>query len=92
MARTLLDNPGKLVTCPECGHEFALPTLPQARAGELEEIDAVEAARMKRREVAQARTLEDLQAIGRQRGYRPGWAHHVWKERHAQTEPERRYG
>lgn len=78
--------------CPECGHEFAPVVLPQARAGELEEIDAVEAARAKRQEVAQARSLEELQAIGRQRGYRAGWAWHVWKERQRGAEREWMYG
>lgn len=67
--------------CAECGHEFAAPALPQASPEELEEIDAVEVARAKRREVATARSLDDLQALGRRRGYRPGWAHHIWRER-----------
>ena len=79
--------------CPECGHVFErLPMEPQHSAGELEEIDAVAVARAKRQEVAQARSLEDLQAIGRQRGYRAGWAYHVWRERQRNAEQERRYG
>ena len=32
-------------------------------------------------ERAQAKSLEDLQALAAQRGYAPGWAYHVWRNR-----------
>jgi hypothetical protein len=31
-----------------------------------------------RREIGRAQTLEDLRAIEQQRGYKPGWANHVY--------------
>ncbi len=68
--------------CPECGFVWAHPVeAPPVVDAELEEIDAVAVAREKRREVAQAQSLEDLKRIGQSRGYRPGWAYHVWNER-----------
>lgn len=75
-------------TCPECGcvFEWAREAFepPPTVAGDLEMIDAVALARERRREVDQARTLEDLQAIGRARGYKSGWAWHRWRERQQQ--------
>jgi DNA repair protein RadD len=71
-------------TCPECGCVFewaSAGSMPDTVSGELEEIDAVAVARQRRWEVMRARTLEDLQAIGRARGYKMGWAYHVWRER-----------
>ncbi len=81
--------------CPECGHEWErLPEAPPVVDAELEEIDAVAVAREKRREVAGARSLEDLKRIALARGYKAGWAYHIWKERGAAPEPVRsaRYG
>lgn len=80
-------------TCPECGCIFAwaqaeTPEAPPTVAGDLEEIDAVAVARERRREVARARSLEELQEIGRARGYKSGWAWHRWREK--QTASERR--
>ena len=71
--------------CPHCGFEYA----PDARDieqvdGELQEIDEEQAEfmrRQRRSEVGRARTLEDLQEIARERGYKPGWARHIWKAR-----------
>ncbi|MCP5197017.1 MAG: DEAD/DEAH box helicase family protein [Gammaproteobacteria bacterium] len=78
--------------CPECGQAFSVADLPLPVAGDLEEVDAVAVARAKRQEVAQARTLDELQMIGRQRGYRAGWAHHVWRERQHNEEWQQRRG
>lgn len=83
--------------CPDCGCSFewarAEVAPPPTCAGELEEIDAVAVARERRREVARAETLEDLQAIGRARGYKAGWAYHVWRERQmGLRQSEVRYG
>jgi superfamily II DNA or RNA helicase len=70
-------------TCPACGH--AAPV--QAREikqveGTLEEVRRGEAAKVdRRREVGRAQTLEQLQELGRQRGYKPGWALAVWNAR-----------
>lgn len=71
--------------CPQCGNIY----LVQARQleeeeGELQKVDketrdavAIE----KRRQVGRAQTLEELQALGKERGYAPGWAHHVHRSR-----------
>jgi superfamily II DNA or RNA helicase len=74
--------------CPECGFVWEQPessqrSLPETQDGELEQIDAVAVARAKRDEVRRARTLEELIALGEQRGYKPGWAYHEWQRRHA---------
>lgn len=70
--------------CPYCGVQAALTPR------EVEEIqaDLVEADRellkaARQREVQRARTLEDLIAIGKARGYRDGWAYHRWAGRTA---------
>ncbi len=75
------------MTCPECGHEWEVaPVAPPVVEAELEEIDAVAVAREKRREVAAARSLEDLKRIALARGYKAGWAYHVWKERQQEAQ------
>ena len=72
-------------TCPKCGTEYP----PQSRdvetkTGELERLDAahVELERQRRKkEQRNARTLEDLIALGKQRGYSHGWAYQIHKLR-----------
>lgn len=70
---------GLLRSCPECGHE---PEVDRSRKidevdGELVEIEA----KQKRFEVAKARSLEQLRKIAEQRGYKRGWAEHVYRSR-----------
>jgi DNA repair protein RadD len=67
--------------CRECGHVFA----PQERR-ELQQVDGelVEMAmRAKRREQGSAQSLQDLIALGQQRGYKnpAAWAKHVFAAR-----------
>ena len=75
--------------CPSCGHKFirqegGIQNLP----GELQELRREEAQRrVRRREVGQARTLEQLLEVAKQRGYKPGWAYRMMESRKA-----RRYG
>ena len=71
--------------CPECGHLFA----PERRElqhvdGELVELQQVE----RRREQAQAGTLDELIAIGRRRGMKSphGWARHVMAARQSRQQ------
>jgi hypothetical protein len=45
------------------------------------QVDALEVRRRAKLEQAKARSLEELRAIGAARGYRPGWADHVWRAR-----------
>jgi DNA repair protein RadD len=62
--------------CTECGHRFA----PEVRELQVVEGELVElVARARRREQGSAQTLEDLIALGRQRGMKNphGWARHV---------------
>ena len=66
--------------CPECGHQFR----PEKRqlvtvAGELKEVNQQELRRLRRREQSEARTAEQLEALGKQRGMKnpKGWARHV---------------
>lgn len=71
--------------CPSCGHQYA----PAAREikqvdGELIQITdqiAERLRRQKRQEVGKAQTLEQLQELERQRGYKPGWARMVFDAR-----------
>ena len=62
--------------CPDCGHEFVVERRElQTVDGELQEVTSVD----RKREQAQANTLEELIAIGRRRGMKSpaGWARHV---------------
>lgn len=77
--------------CPECGTLFEIIGREvEEVAGELREIDrlAEEAARKdeqrrERSEIGQAKTREALEAIARQRGYKPGWVDYIMKAREA---------
>jgi DNA repair protein RadD len=74
--------------CPECHHRFA----PERRElehveGQLQELERAAAQQERRREQAQARTIQELVAIGRKRGMRNPymWAHHVQQSREAKA-------
>ncbi len=74
--------------CPECGHRFAperreLEHLP----GQLQELQRQAQQQERRREQAQARTMQELVAIGKRRGMqRPqAWAAMVLKAREAKA-------
>ncbi|MBF0148190.1 MAG: DEAD/DEAH box helicase family protein [Magnetococcales bacterium] len=68
--------------CPSCGHVYKIQERHVEQVdGELKAVDQEKIRRVRRKEVAQAKSLEELQAIGRQRGYKQGWAHHVWAAR-----------
>lgn len=84
--------------CPECGL-ITLQPLPQVNAsGELVELTAEKLAWLKEKEkkksIAEfkaAKTLEQLIELGKQRGYKPGWAYKIdadrkeWKEKNGTT-------
>jgi len=68
--------------CPCCGHEFPVKPKRQLtqREGELKEMrrqDAIE-RREKRKEQGRARTLPELLALARKKGYKPGWAYKIF--------------
>lgn len=72
-----------LPACPGCGFVYPVKQRDmEQRDGELVEVTAETLARKKKRmEVGQARSLEDLLTIERERGYRSGWARHIWSAR-----------
>lgn len=73
-------------TCGYCGHEFhTTPREVDERAGELVEIDAAMLRRQRQREVGNARDREALEAIARQRGYKPGWVNYILNARRKQA-------
>ena len=66
--------------CPDCGHEFVVERRElQTIDGELQEVTSVD----RKREQAQANTLDELIAIGRRRNMKnpAGWARHVMAAR-----------
>ena len=80
-------SPGGSDTCEGCGAPFERKprgsNLEQV-AGELVQITAemrAEMAKSRNREVAMARTEEELWKIARERGYKPGWVYHTMKVR-----------
>ena len=72
--------------CPECGHVFTkapreLKPLEEAGDVIVVELDQSQIRLKRKSEEREARTLEALQELGRQRGYKPGWAYIKHKER-----------
>lgn len=71
--------------CPVCGHiKPVKEVIPDKVDGELKQLTSADKERIKRdrrKEVASARTLEDLKSVAKSRGYKPGWAEHVFKSR-----------
>jgi len=74
--------------CSECGHEVPVARRElQVVDGTLQELNSrqlgSEMRRAERREVAKARTRDELEAIARERGYKPGWVAHMLAARRA---------
>lgn len=70
--------------CPYCGYKYPHGVAePNEVGGDLAPIDKVALRRAKWKEVAQARTLEQLKIIAKNRGYHPGWPYHIMRERAA---------
>jgi superfamily II DNA or RNA helicase len=72
--------------CPVCGHVVPAPTAKKRdlkhKDGELVQITKQQAEiayKQKRVEVGKAQTLEQLEVIAKARGYKPGWAEHVFE-------------
>ena len=70
--------------CPMCGHEFPVKVreLTQ-REGELKELRRLDALdriekKEKRKEIGRARTLPELLALAKKKGYKPGWAYKIF--------------
>ena len=75
--------PSQAKACSECGYEFpAKPREIEQRDGELAEITPeMLARRAERREQGRAQSLEALREIERRKGFRRGWAEHVYHGR-----------
>jgi superfamily II DNA or RNA helicase len=71
--------------CPVCGHIYEVKeNAPRQVDGELRELSADDRLRLKKAKIteqARAQSLEELERIASQRGYKPGWAKHIWESR-----------
>lgn len=75
--------------CPSCGYAFETAPKPRAalkqKAGELEQVTEVKRQPVKREDlqalIAQAKTLPELQVLGRKLEYSPRWAWITWQQR-----------
>lgn len=76
--------------CPVCGHVYEIKQdAPKQIDGELVELTAEQKLRIRKQkvtEVARARTLEELERIAQQRGYKNGWARHIYNSRQKQQQ------
>jgi DNA repair protein RadD len=83
--RCYLVFPAWLAQCPSCGWVRESGRKVEEIEGELEEIQRVEQEMRERfarkREISMAKTLEDLEALGKRLGYKSGWAYYVWQSR-----------
>ena len=71
-------------TCPNCGHEYPVQSRRINQVdGDLTEVLPDDRRLQAKREQARCRTLEELQELGRVRGYREGWAAAIWNHRQA---------
>jgi len=73
--------------CPACGHRYASEGAegragPEVVAGELQEMTAPKLPPL-RNVLWRAKTEDDLRALARERGYKPGWVRRVMAERAA---------
>lgn len=78
----------------QCGHVFDVKSREiDETEGEVEEITAEELARRReRRNQGRAQTLEALLEIEKRKGYKPGWANHVFYARQAKKLKESTHG
>ncbi len=80
--------PSSMEACPACGTvKERKGRQIKMRDGSLVELGSETRAQMalkkqvQRREVGAARTLEELRKIAAERGYKPGWAEHIYSSR-----------
>lgn len=72
--------------CPHCGHVHPIVTREIEQVdGELVELDAARIKREVRIEQGRAQTLEELKAIEISRGYKNGWAWHIFNSRNKKS-------
>lgn len=79
--------------CATCGHVFTTtPARHKVSDADLEEMTAIkieeqQVQKKRQAQIGQARTLDELIALGKKRNYKPGWAHYIYNSRQI-----RRYG
>lgn len=80
----MVHEPGPV--CTSCGHVYEVKAneAPKQVDGELAEMteahrEAIKRSRVK--EVSKAKTLEELERLAQERGYKSGWAKHVYNSR-----------
>lgn len=67
--------------CPACGHVYIVVAKQiEEQEGELKQLTD-EKIFLKKRRIAMARTLEELEEIAKELGYKHGWAWNVWSAR-----------
>jgi hypothetical protein len=75
--------------CPVCKHEYVSEGREVDQVdGELREITEADKERIRAdrfREQRAAQSLEDLKELARRRGYKPGWADHIYRSRQKKT-------
>lgn len=68
--------------CPSCGFVYPVQHREIEHVeGDLQEVDPEQVKIQRKKEQAKAKTLEELQELGRKLGHKPGWAKHVYKAR-----------
>lgn len=68
--------------CPGCGQKAEpKPRVVSVADGELKRIEKAEAWKKLRGEIQKARTPDELRAIQKRQGYKPGWVHFVMQSR-----------
>jgi len=68
--------------CPQCGFLYPVTERQiQEVEGTLQEVDPAVVKKQRKQEQKMAKSLEELKAIEKARGYKSGWARHVWKSR-----------
>lgn len=71
--------------CKYCNKEFVvIGREPEVEKGDLHEIDVHTIRKNKRMEEGMCKTLEELEELGRERGYKKGWAGMRWRSRQTQ--------
>lgn len=69
-----------------CGYVHVVETeLPDVSSGTLSPIDKVALRRAKWKEERACKTLGELQALGKKRNFKPGWAYFKWQARGNKT-------
>lgn len=86
-AHQVMTDNGWVHACPSCGHKYekkAEKEAPKQVDGVLVEMTEAQKQAIRKskvKEVAKAKTLEELERIAEERGYKSGWAKHVFNSR-----------